>query len=48
MTYSTLTGDYLVFDVYGCLVYGIGEDGGSVGYDTGSLSLWQVYVENKE
>lgn len=45
--YSQLSSDDMDIDVTGCLVYGIGEDGGSVTYDTSAESLWQAYVENK-
>ena len=46
--YSTLTGDALDLDVYGCLVYGTDSDGGSIGYDTSAGSLREAYSENKE
>ena len=46
--YSTLTGDDLDIDVHACLVFGTAEDGlGGVAYNTGSLSLWDRYLENK-
>ena len=45
--YSTLTGDDLDLDVYGCLVYGTDSDGGSIGHDTSAGALWQAYSENR-
>lgn len=46
--YSTLTGDDLDIDVHACLVYGTAEDeSGGVAYNTGALSLWERYLENK-
>ena len=48
VTYSSLTGDDFDIDVEGCLVYGTAEDGsGGIAYNTGSLSLWDRYLENK-
>ena len=46
--YSTLTGDDLDIDVYGCLVYGTSDDGSNVGYDTSAGALWQAYSENRD
>ena len=46
--YSTLTGDDLDLDVYGCLVYGTSDDGSSVGYDTSAGALWEKYIEFKD
>ena len=46
--YSTLTGDDLDLDVYGCLVYGTDSDGGSIGYDTSAGALWEKYIEFKD
>ena len=45
--YSQLTGDDLDIDVEGCLVYGGGNDVSNGGYNTGSLSLWEKYLENR-
>lgn len=45
--YSGLSGDDLDIDVEACLIFGTAEDGGSVGYNTGALSLWDRYLENK-
>ena len=46
--YSELTGDDMDIEVEGCLVYGVGENGENVGYDTGALNLWEKYNENKD
>ena len=46
--YSGLSGEDLDIDVEACLVFGTAEDGsGGVAYNTGSLSLWQAYQDNK-
>ena len=46
--YSTLTGADMDIDVEACLIFGTAEDGsGGVAYNTGSLSLWERYLENK-
>lgn len=34
-------------EVTGCLIYGVGENGENVGYDTGSESLWERFVGNE-
>lgn len=45
--YSYLSGDDMDIEVTGCLIYGVGENGENVGYDTGSESLWEKFVENE-
>lgn len=45
--YSYLSGDDMDIAVTGCLIYGVGENGENVGYDTGSESLWEKFVENE-
>ena len=46
--YSSLSSSDMDIDVHGCLVYGTDSDGGGVAYNTGALSLWDRYLENKE
>ena len=45
--YSELNGSDMDIEVTGCLIYGVGENGENVGYDTGSESLWEKFVENE-
>ena len=46
--YSGLSGENLDIDVEACLIFGTAEDGsGGVAYNTGSLSLWERYLENR-
>ena len=45
--YSELGGSDMDIDVTGCLIYGVGENGENVGYDTGSESLWERFVGNE-
>ncbi len=40
--YADLTGDDMDIEVTGCLIYGVGENGENVGYDTGVESLWRA------
>ena len=46
--YSYLSGDDMDIEVTGCLIYGVGENGENVGYDTGVESLWEKFVENRD
>ena len=44
---SELNGSDMDIEVTGCLIYGVGENGENVGYDTGVGSLWERFVENR-
>ena len=46
--YSELNGSDMDIEVTGCLIYGVGENGENVGYDTGSESLWEKFLENRD
>ena len=47
--YSGLDNTDMDIDVEGCLIFGTAEVGsGGVAYNTGSLSLWERYLENKD
>lgn len=48
LTYADLTWDDMNFEITGCLVYGVGENGENVGYDTGAENLWVKFLENKD
>ena len=46
VTYAELSGDDMDIEVTGRLIYGVGENGENVGYDTWVESLWEKFVEN--
>lgn len=47
VTYAGLSSDDMDIEVTGCLIYGAGENGENAGYDTGSESLGEKFVENE-
>ena len=48
VTYAELSGYDMDIEVTGCLIYGVGENGENVGYDTGVESLWEKFLENRD
>ena len=47
VTYAGLSSDDMDIEVTGCLIYGVGENGENVGYDTGGESLWEKFLDNE-